>query len=209
MERGPYSRFVSTTAYTDVRGDALARTVLLLWCTGFLLISASAERVQAAPASAAGALLSAHKKCATLFDNLKKGKTEDIAGWIIDEMGFAYPAEEKLARKAEFKEKLDAILVSPPVSYYGQLDAYDLIDESYLPGSKRYFRLVYISYHEGGPLLWEFRYYVKGDGTPSLHFVTWTEANPFEYMATSAMLLPVREGRSEASPCIAEADKEK
>ena len=156
-----------------------------------LTTSASAQLYKAEmKAPSAEALSAARKQCMSLFNNLKKGKTEEIAQWMIEEIGYAYSPAEKLSKKNDFQAKLDAVLVSPPVSYYGKIDGFDLVDESYLPGSDRYFRFVYISYHEGAPLLWEFRFYVKKDGAPTLHFITWSEANPFEYMSTSDMLLP-------------------
>jgi len=79
--------------------------------------------------------------------------------------------------------------MSPPQSSYGKLDGYDLMDESYLPGSVRYFRLTYISYHEGAPLIWQFRFYVKPNGKIALNYITWSEKNPFEFLSTSDMLL--------------------
>ena len=80
-----------------------------------------------------------------------------------------------------FRSKLDALLASPPVSPYGKLSGYDLVDESYLPNSARYFRLIYITYHEGSPLMWQFRFYAKPDGKVALENVEWSEKNPFQY----------------------------
>ena len=92
--------------------------------------------------------------------------------------------------KNDFKSKLDLVITSPPVTPYGKLSGYDLIDEAYLPNSNRYFRLVYISYHEGAPLLWEFRFYVKPDGKIALNYIVWSEKNPFEYMSNAEMTFP-------------------
>lgn len=141
-------------------------------------------------ASASGEAVAAGRKMvATLFANLKEGKTEDIARWIVSEVGYALDAPSKVKNTNEYKSKLDIVLISPPASAYGKLDGYDQINEAYLPGSSRYFRLSYISYHEGAPLLWEFRFYVTPNGKVSLNHLSWNEKNPFEYLSTSDMLL--------------------
>ena len=124
-----------------------------------------------------------------LFEDLKAGKSQEIAEWIASQIGYNWDATTKVQQTNEFKSQLDIILINPPASSYGSLDGYDLIDESYLPGSDRYFRRTYISYHEGAPLIWEFRFYVKPDGTTTMNAIQWEAQNPFEYMSTSDMLL--------------------
>jgi hypothetical protein len=128
------------------------------------------------------ALAAAHKACTDLFANLAAGKTEEIAKWITDELGYTRDAASKMTLKNDFKSKLDLVVASPPVTPYGTLSGYDLLDESYLPNSNRYFRFVFISYHEAAPLIWEFRVYVKPDGKVALNHVEWSEKNHFEYM---------------------------
>ena len=136
------------------------------------------------------ALTAARKMCTALFENLKAGKTQDIADWIMSQLGYTYSEADKITNRNNFKSKLDLVLAGPPASAYGKVDGYDLIDEAYLPGTGRYFRFVYISYHQGAPLIWELRFYVKPDGQVALHYITWSEKNPFEYMSTSDMRLP-------------------
>jgi hypothetical protein len=136
------------------------------------------------------ALYEAHKDCADLFGNLANGNTEEAARWIASEVGYTRDDDGKAAMRDDFKSKLDAVIASPPDSPYGKLSGFDLLDEAYLPNSARYFRLVYISYHEGAPLVWQFRFYVKPDGRVALESVEWSEKNPFEYMATPEMLYP-------------------
>jgi hypothetical protein len=137
----------------------------------------------------AEALSEARKMVEQLFDNLRKGKSKEIAEWIVGQLGTTWSEPTKIEKKNEFKSKLDIILVNPPDGVYGKLDGYDLIDETYLPGSARYFRYTYISYHENAPLIWEYRFYVKSGGKVTLHNITWSEKNPFVYMSTSDMLL--------------------
>jgi hypothetical protein len=134
-------------------------------------------------------LARAHKMAEQLFENLKNGKSQAIAQWIADEIGYAWDASTKIQKLNDFKAKLDIVGVSPPASSYGKLGGYDLIEESYLPGSDRYFRTTYISYHEGAPLIWEFRFYVNPKGKVTLNYITWNTDNPFEYLATPDMQL--------------------
>lgn len=134
--------------------------------------------------------VSAAKKMASdLFAKLKEGKTEDVAQWIVREVGYAWSAQEKVKKSGEFKSSLDLLLIGPPDGAFGKLDSYDLILESYLPGSDRYFRLTYMTYHQASPLLWEFRYYVTPEGKVTLHQIAWNPENPFEYLTKSEMLL--------------------
>ena len=135
-------------------------------------------------------LSAARKMTEGVFAKLKAGKTEDLAKWIVNEVGGSWDASTKISKTNDFRSKMEIILVSPPAGVYGKLDGYDLIDESYLPGSDRYFRMVYISYHEGAPMIWEFRFYVKPDGEVAVHQLQWSEKNPFEFMSTGDMLLP-------------------
>jgi hypothetical protein len=92
--------------------------------------------------------------------------------------------------KNEFKSKLDLVVASPPVTPYGKLSGYDLLDRSYLASGNRYFRMIYISYHEAGPLVWKFRFSVKLDGKVALNYRVWSEKNPFEYLSSLEMRLP-------------------
>lgn len=136
-------------------------------------------------------LSEAHDLVQNLFKELSDGKSEKIANWIVEQIGYNWDVTTKIQQASDFKTKLDIILIDPPESAYGKLDGYDLISESYLPGSDRYFRLTYISYHMGAPLMWEFRFYVKPDGEISLNYISWAETNPFEYLSTNDMLLPL------------------
>src|SRR5713226_9401819 len=100
------------------------------------------------------ALTAARKACADLFSNLAAGKTEEIATWITNELGYTRDPASKMTLRNDFKSKFDLVTASPPVTPYGKLSGYDLIEEAYLPNSNRYFRMIYISYHEGAPLIW-------------------------------------------------------
>ena len=138
----------------------------------------------------AEALAIARKSCTDLFDKLEAEKTEEIAPWFTNELGYTRDPASKMTLKNEFKSKLDLIIASPPVTPYGKLSGYDLLDEAYLPNSNRFFRMIYISYHERAPLIWEFRFYVKPDGKPALNYIIWSEKNPFEYLSSLQVAPP-------------------
>jgi hypothetical protein len=135
-------------------------------------------------------LADAHKACGDFLQHLSSGNTEEAARWISSELGYAQDDDGRQQMLETFRNKLDALLVTPPASPYGRISGYDLVDESYLPNSTRYFRLIYITYHEGAPLLWEFRFYVRPEGHVALENVEWSEKNPFEYMSAPDKLYP-------------------
>lgn len=169
----------------NLRGTMTGIFLPSLICSAAL---AGTDRIdtRSAPGEAVAA---ARGMVATLFANLKEGKTEEIAKWMVEEVGYASDAATKIKNAGEYKSQLDIVLLSPPASSFGKLDGYDLIDEAYLPGSSRFFRLSYISYHQGAPLIWEFRFYVRPDGSVSLNYISWNPKNPFEFLSTNDMLL--------------------
>jgi len=137
----------------------------------------------------ATAVSAAYKMAEGVFENLKQGKTEEIAKWVVDQLGSAWDAQTRVKNAGDYRTKLDMMLVSPPAGTYGKLDSFSLIEESTLPGTDRYFRLTYMTYHEAAPLLWQFRYYVKPDGKLQLTYCGWSDKNPFEYLSTTDMQL--------------------
>lgn len=139
----------------------------------------------------------AYKIAESMFDKLKAGKSEEIAKWLTEEIGQAWDAQTKVKNIGDFRSKLDMILLSPPGGTYGKLTGYDLIEESSLPGTDRYFRLTFLSYHEASPLLWQFRFYVQPGGQLHLTYCGWDGSNPFEYLATGDMQLQRWYGRQE------------
>ncbi len=138
----------------------------------------------------ASALAAARKMCTELFENLKAGKTQEIADWLQAQIGYLDSEANKITNRNKYKSQLDVVLAGPPASPYGKVDGYDLIDEAYLPGTNRYFRFVYMSYHQKAPLIWEFRFYVGPSSQVSLNSFAFSDKNPFEYMSTSDMRLP-------------------
>lgn len=125
----------------------------------------------------------------TFFTNFQKGNLEENADFIVSELGNTWDESKKISSKTDYLGKFQIISLSGNKGgVYGKLDGFDLIEQGFLLGSDRYFRHTYIGYHEGSVLIYEFRFYVKPDNTTSLHYIGWSEKNPFEYMSTSDML---------------------
>jgi hypothetical protein len=172
--------------------------VAVFLALSFLPASLRAETLQEETQKPSDEVVAEARRMAELvFANLKEGKTEEIAKWVLTQVGAGKDAATKLRETSHMKSLLDILLLGPPEGAFGKLDGYDLIDESYLPGSNRYFRHSYISYHEGGPLVWEFRFYVGPKEKVALNFIVWDDINPFSYLSTSDMLLRfTRQGSS-------------
>jgi hypothetical protein len=124
------------------------------------------------------------------FDNLKNKRHKQIADFIVESLGSNWDESKKITERNDYLSKLEIISLKPPKGVYGDLFGYDLIEQGFLSGSDRYFRHTYISYHEGSILIWEFRFFVNKDDRVTLHYMGWSDKNPFEYMSTSDMLLP-------------------
>jgi len=169
---------------------AAKRTAIsLVLCLSFVTASEAQLGKPKIVSPSATAVSEAQKMVEKLFTNLKEGKSEEIAKWLVDQIGYAWDAATRVKNVNDYKSKFDMILLSPPANQYGKLSGYDLIEESALPGTDRYFRLTYITYHEGAPLVWEFRFYVKPDGDLALSACGWSDKNPFEYLSTGDMQL--------------------
>jgi|OpeIllAssembly_1097287.scaffolds.fasta_scaffold20514_2 hypothetical protein len=133
---------------------------------------------------------SAKKMAKGLFDDLKNGEHKKIAEFIVENLGKTWDESKKIQTRNDYLGKFEIISLRPPKGVYGDLTGYDLIEEGFLLGSDRYFRHTYLTYHEGSILIWEFRFFVDVKGAVTLHYIGWSDKNPFEYMSTSDMLLP-------------------
>ena len=126
----------------------------------------------------------------TFFENLKNKEHKSNADFIVKSIGSTWDESKKISERNSYLSKFEIISMKPPMGVYGDLNGYDLIEQGFLKGSDRYFRHTYLGYFEDSFLLFEFRFYAKSDGKVSLHYIGWSEKNPFEYMSTSDMLLP-------------------
>ena len=124
------------------------------------------------------------------FSNMKKGKNEANADFIVNSIGGSWDQTKKISQKGDYLQKFQIIDLSPDEGgVYGRIVSYDLLEKGFLSGSDRYFRLTYIGYHPNSVLMYEFRYYVKPSGEVRLQYIGWSDKNPFEYMSTSDMML--------------------
>ncbi len=136
-------------------------------------------------------LTAAKQLVTTFFENLKNNKHKENADFIVESLGANWDESKKITELNDYLAKFEIISLKPPKGVFGKLFDYDLIEEGFLPGSDRYFRHTYISYHEGSILVWEFRFYVTEDKSVTLHYIGWTDSNPFEYMSTPDMILSI------------------
>lgn len=125
----------------------------------------------------------------TVFTALQEGRSHDVAEFFNRHVGYTDNQTDQVTNVNTYRSQIDVILLPPPSGPLGPMAGYDLLEESYLPGSSRYFRRTYLTYHEGSPLIWEFRFYVRPDGTASLNAFQFDPGNPFAYLSTSDMLL--------------------
>ncbi|ASB49155.1 hypothetical protein [Alkalitalea saponilacus] len=135
-------------------------------------------------------LAAAKELAKKIFDNLANKNHQEIANFIVDNIGFNWDESRRISSRNDYLSKLEILSLKPPMGVFGDLFGYDLIEEAFLMGSDRYFRHTYLSYHEGSLLIWEFRFYVNKDGNTTLHYIGWSDNNPFEYMSTPDMVLP-------------------
>lgn len=127
---------------------------------------------------------------ASLFNDLKSKRHEKIADFIVSNLGASWDSSTRIKNKNDYMAKMEIITMPPPDGIYGTIGGYDLIDEAYLPGSDRYFRHTYITYHDGSKLVWEFRFYVNNKQKVTVDYIGWSEENPFEYLSTPDMIIP-------------------
>ena len=124
------------------------------------------------------------------FQSLKNGELEKNADFIVNSIGSSWDETKKINEKGDYLKKFQIISLDPEQGgIYGVIDNYDLLDIGFLKGSDRYIRLVYIGYHPGAVLMYEFRYYLNPKKELKLQYIGWSESNPFEYMSTSDIIM--------------------
>ena len=124
------------------------------------------------------------------FQNLKNGELEKNADFIVNSIGGSWDDTKKISQKGDYLKKFEIISLDPGYGgIFGVIDSYDLLEIGFLKGSDRYIRLVYIGYHPGSVLMYEFRYYLNPKNELKLQYIGWSESNPFEYMSTSDIIM--------------------
>lgn len=125
----------------------------------------------------------------SIFAHLKEGQGDMLANWITDQVHSGASGTSRMEQVNKFKSQFSMITQGSPESPFGEIDGYDLIQKSRLPGTDRYFRLTYMTYHREAPLVWEMHFYVRPDGETGLNYIQFNGKNPFTYMTTSDMLI--------------------
>ncbi|WP_276495682.1 hypothetical protein [Pontibacter litorisediminis] len=149
-----------------------------------------AQKADLTKRPSAAKIQEAKNMATTIFADLKNERHDKIADFMVESLGKSWDSSTRIKNKNDYKGKMEIISMSPPNGVYGDMGGYDLIEEAYLPGSDRYFRHTYITYHEGSKLVWEFRFYINNKQEVTLDYIGWSEKNPFEYLSTSDMLVP-------------------
>lgn len=124
-----------------------------------------------------------------LFARLEAGNANELAEWVTDQTHSEASGTTRMQSLNQFQSQFGIILQSGPDSPFGNIEGYDLIQQSALPGTDRYFRLLYMSYHRKAPLLWEVHFYVQHDGELSVTYFQFDGQNPFAYLTTPDMLI--------------------
>jgi hypothetical protein len=125
-----------------------------------------------------------------IFDDLQKGLITKVVDNVIDEIGFSWDETRRITARNQYLSTLNIIFMnSPKVSSYGNLEGFDLIEVGFIPGSSRYFRHIYMTYHENNVLIWQFRFYVNSKGKVKLNYIEWSDKNPFEYLGAAEMFI--------------------
>ena len=124
-----------------------------------------------------------------LFARLEAGETDELAEWVTEQTHSEVSGTTRIQSLNQFQSQFRMILTGEMDTPFGAIDGYDIIQVSTLPGTNRYFRLLYMSYHQRAPLLWEVHFYIKPNDELSITYFQFDGQNPFSYMTTSDMLI--------------------
>lgn len=124
-----------------------------------------------------------------LFARLEAGEADALAEWVTEQTHSEVSGTTRMQSLNQFQSQFRMILNGGAGSPFGAMDGYDLIQQSTLPGTNRYFRLLYMSYHQGAPLLWEVHFYVKPDDDLAITLFQFNGQNPFAYLTSPDMLI--------------------
>lgn len=149
-----------------------------------LIQNTTAQQVDLKKTPKPEVVASAKEVAKVFFDDLKNNRHEKLVDYIIEGVGYNLDTSEKSKMRIDFLEKFKIISTAPPQGTHGPVSGYDMIEASFVPGSDRYFRHTYLTYHEGNAVIWEFRFYVDNYQKVLLNYIGWSDKNPFEYLST-------------------------
>lgn len=125
----------------------------------------------------------------SVFARLDAGEADELSEWLVDQIHTDASGNTREEQLAQFLSQFRMIVKDEPNNPFGKLDGYDLLQEAALPGTHRYFRLTYITYHTRSPLIWEFHFYVTPEEDLSMVLFNFSSHNPFDYMSTPDMYM--------------------
>ena len=123
-----------------------------------------------------------------MFARLQAGDADALAEWVVNETYSDGSGSTRIQTLSQFESQFR--MMTQEDGPFGEMDGYDLLQEDALPGTDRYFRLTYMSYHQEVALVWEIHFYVRPDGGLSIPYLQFNGQNPYVYLSTSDMLLP-------------------
>lgn len=119
----------------------------------------------------------------SIFARLRAGEVDSLATWVTDQLDASAMGRSRRQRISEFRSQFSVVTQQGPMSRFGPMGGYDLLQETALTGTDRYFRFTYMTYHQEAPLVWEFHFYVTPNGDPVLNYFEFTGDNPFDQVA--------------------------
>lgn len=125
----------------------------------------------------------------SIFARLEAGQADELAEWVTDATHSEASGVTRLQQFNQFQTQFRMMTEEATNSPFGKMEGYDLLQEVALPGTDRYFRLTYMSYHQELPLVWEIHFYVRPDRTLSIPYLQFNGQNPFTYLSTPDMLI--------------------
>lgn len=125
----------------------------------------------------------------SIFTRLNADQADALAEWVTDQTHSDASGVTRMQQLSQFQSQFRMIAASGPSNPFGEMDGFDLLQQSSLPGTDRYFRLTYMTYHDELPLVWEFHFYARPDGGLSMPYLQFSGQNPFTYLSTPDMLI--------------------
>jgi hypothetical protein len=124
-----------------------------------------------------------------VFARLQAGEAEALAEWVTDQVHSEASGTSRMQQLNKFKSQFNMVVEGGPQSPFGEMVGYDLLQESALPGTDRYFQFTYMTYQQEIPLVWEMHFCVTPEEKPMLTYIRFDGQNPFSYMTTPDMLI--------------------
>lgn len=121
----------------------------------------------------------------SIFARLRAGEVDSLATWVTDQLDASAMGRSRRQRISEFRSQFSVVTQQGPMSRFGPMAGYDLLQETTLTGTDHYVRFTYMTYHREAPLVWELHFYITPEGDPALNYLEFTGDDPFSYIERS------------------------